>query len=121
MLRNTLLWLCMFILVVVVEVTALIVAVGSDHKANDAKLTAAQQAAVVARREATRAVNQAQAAEDKANQARKIAGDQARRQFCVLIRIGASDDPPPTTARGFAQQDAYKKLEALPLLHCDQP
>jgi hypothetical protein len=85
------------------------VAVGSDRKANDAKITAAQQAAVIARREATRAVSQAQAAEDKANQARVLAAEQARRQFCVLINIGASDDPPPTTARGFAQQERLQE------------
>lgn len=79
----------------------------------------------VARNEAGKAVAKAQEAQEAQARAKvqsdaKAARDleTARQAFCHLIDINASDDPPPSTARGFAQQEAYKQLGRTPFLHC---
>lgn len=73
---------------------------------------------VVARAEAAKAVAQASQANRSAMASRAASNEAAREAFCRIIALNASDNPPPTTARGFAFQAAYAQLGKSPALHC---
>jgi hypothetical protein len=85
-------------------------------------LTASWQARdreiVVARAEAAKAVAQASQANRSAMASRAASNEAAREAFCRIIILNASNNPPPTTARGFAFQAAYAQLGKSPALHC---
>lgn len=119
LLRNTLLWLVLFVVVASTSIGALVIANRSDHTASNAKLAAVTTAAEVARREASAAFAKSEAADRKAAEAQRTLLETARQQFCKVIEIQASNDPPPTTARGFAAQEAYRQLAKTSFLHCE--
>jgi hypothetical protein len=72
----------------------------------------------IAAQKAQAAVEQAESSQRQAAQATHAAVEAARVAFCRIVSINAGNDPPPSTARGFANQEAYRELGKLPLFHC---
>jgi hypothetical protein len=73
---------------------------------------------VVARAEAAKAVAQANQANRSAIASRAASSEAARQAFCRIIILNVGNNPPPTTARGFALQAAYAEFGKSPVLHC---
>jgi hypothetical protein len=73
---------------------------------------------VVARAEAAKAVTQANQANRSAIASRAASSEAARQAFCRIIILNVGNNPPPTTARGFALQAAYAEFGKSPVLHC---
>lgn len=121
LLRNTTFWVLLTLGTLILSIVALCIALQATSNSVKATSRSVAAARVEARAASTKAIAAAQAAADAQAKANRVALEAARQQFCKVIEIQASEDPPPTTARGFAAQRAYQDLAKTPFLHCTQP
>lgn len=112
LLRNTTFWVLTTLATLIVSIVALCIAL----QATSHSVKVARHEAQVASAKAVAAAGQAEEAQRQSN---NRALEIARQQFCKVIEIQAAGDPPPTTARGFAAQQAYRELARTPFLHCE--
>lgn len=98
-------------------ITALYALYGLSQQ-NGRTAAIASRTATAASLRATAAFQQSQESQAKSAKAQAAALEVARQAFCKIIVLNAGGNPPPTTARGFAFQAAYKELGKSPFLHC---